>query len=90
MVTYDEACTRTRKVIADSTNRDVNEIRPDQNLKDDLGFTDLGKRALAAALNREFEKEGLRLSPEDTAKCVTVGDVCDVVWAKLPLTAKKQ
>lgn len=89
MATFDEVCVRTRKVIADCTNRQLEDIRPDQNLEDDLGFSELGKRALAAPLNAEFEKEGLRLSSADTVKFDTVGKACDNVWTKLPQSVKK-
>ena len=89
MITYSEVCRRTRKVIADITNRDISDISPEKNLNNDLGFTRPGKRGLAATLNTEFEKENLKLTPDDTEKCDTVGDVCDLVWDKLPQKEKQ-
>ena len=89
MATYEEVNHRTQCVIAERTNRKCPEIRPDQNLEKDLGFTPSGKQALSAPLNKEFKAEGLQLTPDDTASCKTVGEVSDKVWEKLPPNSKQ-
>jgi acyl carrier protein len=89
MATYEEVDTRTRKVIAERTNRGLSDIKSEQDLANDLGFTELGKRALSTFLNKEFEKESLLLTPDDISPCKTVGDVIDLVWKKLPQKSRQ-
>ena len=83
MVTYAEVDIRTRIAIAKSTHRELAQIMPKFDLESDLGFTMQNKNALSSALNREFEREGLQMTPDETFTCSMVSQIVDVVWKKM-------
>lgn len=62
---------RVVKVISEQLDFDVNEIKPEMNIIDDLGADSLDLVEVVMALEEEFDIE---ISDEDAERIHTVGD----------------
>ena len=62
---------RVVKVISEQLDFDVNEIKPEMNIVDDLGADSLDLVEVVMALEEEFDIE---ISDEDAERIHTVGD----------------
>jgi len=71
---------RVLKVIADVLNRNVNEIRLDASLRDDLQASSLDQMTLYVALEDEFQRS---MPPEEITELRTVKAIVDFIDKKL-------
>ena len=58
---------------------DISILRPESDLRKDLGFNSIGLLAMAVSLEEKF---GINFSNDDFAKINTVGDVIEVIRSK--------
>ena len=79
---------RTKRVIANAKGKPVSEILLHANLRGKLRFTNAGVRALSVLLNKEFGTVGVTTIPDECEACVTVRDVRNLVWRKVPADQK--
>ncbi|OCN04575.1 acyl carrier protein [Erysipelotrichaceae bacterium MTC7] len=68
-----------KKVLVEAINVDADDVKPEANLKDDLGIDSLSAVELALELETEFD---VRIEDEELAKLETVQDIIDIVNAK--------
>ena len=67
------------EVLVEAINVDAQDVKPEANLKDDLGIDSLAAVELALELETAFD---VTIEDEELAKLVTVQDIIDVVSAK--------
>src|SRR5687767_9951958 len=80
---------RIKGVIADIKNIPRREVMADNDLRDDLGFTTPGVRALALHVSDAFADLKVTVSRDEMAGCTTVRDVSWLVWDKVPSSSKE-
>ncbi|MDH6365866.1 MULTISPECIES: acyl carrier protein [Breznakia] len=68
-----------KRVLVEAINVDADDVKPEANLKDDLGIDSLSAVELALELETEFD---VRIEDEELAKLETVQDIIDIVNAK--------
>ncbi|MDQ0359763.1 acyl carrier protein [Breznakia pachnodae] len=68
-----------KRVLVEAINVDENDVKPEANLKDDLGIDSLAAVELALELETEFD---VRIEDEELAKLETVQDIIDTINAK--------
>ncbi|MDF9824704.1 acyl carrier protein [Breznakia sp. PF5-3] len=68
-----------KKVLVEAINVDENDVKPEANLKDDLGIDSLSAVELALELETEFD---VRIEDDELAKLETVQDIIDIINAK--------
>jgi len=91
-ISYQGTVVRVKQVICDRKgwNRaDYNQVLVAQVLRDHpLRFALPGLRAISKNLNDEFQGYGLVITPSETGgtKIETVGNLCELVWSKIPPT----
>jgi acyl carrier protein len=64
------------KVIAEYVGKDVNEIKEDTSLADDLGMDSLDSVEVIMSLEDEF---GITIAGDSAKALTTVGEVCKLV-----------
>ncbi len=67
------------KVLVDAINVDEAAVKPEANLKDDLGIDSISAVELALELETEFD---VRIEDEELSKLETVQDIIDLIQAK--------
>ncbi len=67
------------KVLVDAINVDETAVKPEANLKDDLGIDSISAVELALELETEFD---VRIEDEELSKLETVQDIIDLIQAK--------
>ena len=67
------------EVLVDAINVDAEDVKPEANLKDDLGIDSLAAVELALELETAFD---VTIEDDELAKLVTVQDIIDVISAK--------
>jgi len=75
---------RIKRLIASIKNVDPTEILARHEFISDLGFTDVGVRALAVHINTLFKDVNVGVTPDEASECVTVGDLNNLTWNKVP------
>jgi len=68
-----------KRVLVEAINVDENDVKPEANLKDDLGIDSLAAVELALELETEFD---VRIEDDELAKLETVQDIIDIINAK--------
>lgn len=67
------------KVLVEAINVDEAAVKPEANLKDDLGIDSLSAVELALELETEFD---IRIEDDELAKLETVQDIINIIEAK--------
>lgn len=70
---------KVKEVLVEAINVDEDMIRPEANLKDDLGIDSIAAVELSLELETEFD---IRIEDEELAKLVTVKDIIDLIESK--------
>lgn len=70
---------RVRKIIVEELGRDESEVKPDADLRNDLGISSLEFLNAVIAFEDEF---GISFDENDLDGLVTVGDIVDYVENK--------
>jgi hypothetical protein len=84
---------RLKQIISEETN---GRLEPKDILADDelrgskIGFNDNGVGGLAKPINKRFDRFGVRVSPAECRQAVTVRDLKDIVWEKVPKKHRKE
>ncbi|MFV0379799.1 MAG: acyl carrier protein [Anaerorhabdus sp.] len=68
-----------KKVLVEAINVDAEDVKPEANLKDDLGIDSLAAVELALELENEFD---IRIEDEELAKLETVQDIVNIIESK--------
>jgi hypothetical protein len=91
-ISYLACVNRIKRLIASIKGIDWTDLKVSMVLKDSpIRFTTAGLRAMAKRLNAEFQEYNLKLKPNETASedVETLGDLCSLVWDKLPAEVKE-
>jgi len=79
-VSREEIESRVKQVIANTTNVDIEKIKPDLHLQNDLGIDSF--TAIEMIYNAEDEF-GISIADDELAKLGTVNDIVEIVQEKL-------
>jgi hypothetical protein len=88
-ITGAAAYSRLKHVIADIKNIPVSAIRAAMTLREDLGFTEAGVRALATPINQAFVDTGASITRDEATQADTVRDLYVLIWSKIPEARKE-
>jgi hypothetical protein len=83
------AYSRLKRVIADIKNIPVSAIRAAMTLREDLGFTEAGVRALATPINQALLDTGASITRDEAAQAETVRDLYALIWSTIPEARKE-
>ena len=78
MTTFERLVKVFNVVFEDDVSSDA--IKPEANLRDDMGISSIGMLYMAVALEEEFE---IKFTNEDLKNVTTVADVVDCIEGKL-------
>lgn len=82
-VTRADSTRRTKRMIAADTGLNYDEIYVDDNLRDDLNYSDSNIRALEMPIERSyFNDVDADANPEDLVKATTVGGLSTIIYEK--------
>ena len=68
------------QILVETANVDADKVTKEASLKDDLGIDSLDSVEMVLELENEFD---VKLDDDEIAHLVTVGDVVDLVSAKM-------
>lgn len=71
---------RVRKIVADHLGKDLDDVKPEASLMDDLGADSLDGVELLTTLEEEFDTH---IEDDDAEQVITVADLIAAVKAKV-------
>jgi hypothetical protein len=87
-ITKPDVNARLKRLIASIKNVSSTDILLRHTLITDLGFTDVGVRALAVHINTLFADVSVGITPDEASGADTVGNLATLIWDKVPNTKK--
>lgn len=71
---------KIKQILVDTTSVDADKVTPEATLKEDLGIDSLDSVEMVLEIENEFD---IKLEDSEIQTLITVGDVCDLVSAKM-------
>jgi len=71
---------KVQDILVDKLGLDASEVKPEANLKDDLGADSLDEAELIMETEKEF---GIGITDDEAEQVKTVADLCDLVERKV-------
>lgn len=71
---------KIKQILVDTTSVDIDKVTPEATLKEDLGIDSLDSVEMVLEIENEFD---IKLEDSEIQTLITVGDVCDLVSAKM-------